>query len=65
MKKRRTLKAELVEIVGFGIGRKTYKYEKKKRTVITVLFLCWAIELETTRYKMVTFRAIDLETSDL
>jgi hypothetical protein len=51
--KSRTLKAELVEMFGFGIRRKTYKYEKKKRTELTLLFLCWGITLETIRYKMV------------
>ena len=63
MKKTRRLETELLPLLGFAIGRKTYKYEKKKRTELTLLFLCWGITLATTRYKMV--RAIDLETSDL
>ena len=57
MKRTRKLSSELLPILGFAIGRETFKYEKKKRTVTTPLFLCWAIALETTRYKMV--RATD------
>ena len=57
MKRTRKLSSELLPILGFAIGRETIKYEKKKRTVTTLLFLCWAIALETTRYKMV--RATD------
>ena len=57
MKRTRKLSSELLPILGFAIGRETFKYEKKKRTVTTLLFLCWAIALETTRYKMV--RATD------
>lgn len=63
MKKRRRLSSELLPILGLAIGRETFLYQKKKRTVTTLLLLCFAIELETTKYKMV--RAIDVETSDL
>ena len=61
--KNRRLSTEILPILGFAIGRETFKYEKKKRTELTLLFLCWGITLATTRYKMV--RAVDVETSDL
>ena len=58
----RIFTSEILPILGLAVGRETHIYTQKKRTELTLLFLCFALRLETTRHKMV--RECD-QTSDL